>query len=156
VSTPIAQFAAKLNPILMATGLIAVALLLALTAPPAMAGGGGIGVGGGSGGAGGKSSSAGGAKYDRLWDRVSVKDKRWASRTAECESGKDPDAIGGGGAYRGAFQFLRSTWRSDRLQLQDPGRRSGCAQARAGLQSLARLRLSSFAGPAGPAPTDPC
>ena len=47
----------------------------------------------------------------RLWNRVSDRDKRWASKTAECESGKDPKAIGGGGKYRGAFQFLKSTWR---------------------------------------------
>ncbi len=30
----------------------------------------------------------------------------------ECESGSNPRAIGGGGIYRGAFQFLKSTWRS--------------------------------------------
>ena len=51
------------------------------------------------------------AKYDRLWDNVSKRNRRWARRTAECESGKDPKAIGGGGKYRGAFQFLKSTWR---------------------------------------------
>jgi hypothetical protein len=51
------------------------------------------------------------AKYDRLWDDVSKRNRRWARRTAECESGKDPKAIGGGGKYRGAFQFLKSTWR---------------------------------------------
>jgi hypothetical protein len=51
------------------------------------------------------------AKYDRLWEGVSKRDKRWARKTAECESGKDPKAIGGGGKYRGAFQFLKSTWR---------------------------------------------
>ena len=31
-------------------------------------------------------------------------------RIAECESHNDPRAIGGGGLYRGAFQFSRSTW----------------------------------------------
>ena len=31
-------------------------------------------------------------------------------RIAECESHGDPRAIGGGGRYRGAFQFTRSTW----------------------------------------------
>jgi hypothetical protein len=50
-------------------------------------------------------------RYDRLWERASHHDKRWANTTAMCESGKDPDAIGGGGRYRGAFQFLKSTWR---------------------------------------------
>jgi hypothetical protein len=109
VSTPNAQFAAKLKPIYLAVGVVAVALLLTLFAAPAMAGG-GIGTGSGGGG-GGKASSAGKSKYARLWDRVSARDKRWASKTAECESGKDPNAIGGGGMYRGAFQFMKSTWR---------------------------------------------
>jgi hypothetical protein len=50
-------------------------------------------------------------KYDRLWDKTTRDERRWASKTAECESGKDPDAIGGGGAYRGAFQFMKETWK---------------------------------------------
>ena len=56
-------------------------------------------------------TSGGGDKYQRLWDNVSRSNKRWASHTANCESGKNPDAIGGGGRYRGAFQFMKSTWR---------------------------------------------
>jgi hypothetical protein len=52
------------------------------------------------------------AKYMRLWDRVDSRDRRWARKTAKCESGGNPRAIGGGGAYRGAFQFMKSTWRS--------------------------------------------
>ena len=56
-------------------------------------------------------TSGGGDKYQRLWDNVSRSNKRWASHTAKCESGKNPDAIGGGGLYRGAFQFMKSTWR---------------------------------------------
>ena len=52
------------------------------------------------------------AKYSRLWDRVSRGEKRWARKTSECESGRDPNAIGSGGLYRGAFQFMRSTWKS--------------------------------------------
>jgi hypothetical protein len=51
------------------------------------------------------------SRYEDLWAGVSVRDKRWARSTAECESGRDPNAIGGGGQYRGAFQFLKSTWR---------------------------------------------
>lgn len=31
-------------------------------------------------------------------------------KVAECESHGDPKAIGGGGSFRGAFQFMRSTW----------------------------------------------
>jgi hypothetical protein len=62
---------------------------------------------------GGTSTASGGSggKYKRLWDDASRRQKRWANHTAECESGKDPDAIGGGGTYRGAFQFMKSTWR---------------------------------------------
>ena len=51
-----------------------------------------------------------GMKYERIWDRMPGKDKRWAKTTSECESGGNPDAIGCGGLYRGAFQFTRSTW----------------------------------------------
>ena len=32
-------------------------------------------------------------------------------KIAECESHGDPKAIGGGGLYRGKYQFHRSTWR---------------------------------------------
>jgi hypothetical protein len=59
----------------------------------------------------GEEAPAEAAKYQRLWDRVGRRDRRWARSTAECESGRDPKAIGGGGKYRGAFQFLKSTWR---------------------------------------------
>jgi Transglycosylase-like domain len=31
---------------------------------------------------------------------------------AACESGGDPTAIGGGGAYRGKYQFTYSAWQS--------------------------------------------
>ncbi len=51
--------------------------------------------------------------YDGVYKRkVSAKNKRWARRVAECESGRDPNARGAGGLYRGAFQFQRSTWQS--------------------------------------------
>ena len=68
---------------------------------------------------GGTTSTGGGgeppeiaARYQRLWDRVPLAERRWARSTAECESGRDPNAIGGGGDYRGAFQFLLSSWRN--------------------------------------------
>lgn len=63
---------------------------------------------------GGSEGSGGGRydRYDRIWEEVPASQKRWARQTAECESGGDPKAIGGGGAYRGAFQFLKSTWRA--------------------------------------------
>jgi hypothetical protein len=33
-------------------------------------------------------------------------------RIAACESGGDPAAVGGGGLYRGKYQFTRETWRA--------------------------------------------
>jgi peptidoglycan hydrolase-like protein with peptidoglycan-binding domain len=33
-------------------------------------------------------------------------------RIAQCESGGNPRAIGGGGRYRGKYQFSRATWRA--------------------------------------------
>jgi hypothetical protein len=51
--------------------------------------------------------------YDGLYKRkVSARNKRWARRVAECESGRDPNALGAGGTYRGAFQFHRTTWKN--------------------------------------------
>lgn len=51
--------------------------------------------------------------YDGLWKRrVAPQNKRWARRVAACESGRDPDALGAGGRYRGAFQFSLGTWRT--------------------------------------------
>jgi Transglycosylase-like domain len=70
-----------------------------------------FGTGGSTAGGGGSGTSVGPTKYERLWDRTPVAQKRWAHRTAECESGRDPNAIGGGGIYRGAFQFLLSSWK---------------------------------------------
>jgi hypothetical protein len=100
--------------------LAAAALLVALAACAAVAhagGGGGFGTGTATGPA--QSDPAepsplnqSAPKYDRLWSKVTKREKRWAKTTAECESGRDPDAIGGGGTYRGAFQFMRSTWRT--------------------------------------------
>jgi soluble lytic murein transglycosylase-like protein len=57
-------------------------------------------------------SDGGGNKYRRIFRRMSDRNKAWARRTARCESGKDPNAIGGGGMYRGAFQFMKSTWKA--------------------------------------------
>lgn len=66
-----------------------------------------------SGGTGsGSGSGSGKSKYKRLWRKTSRHNKHWANKTAECESGKDPNAIGGGGQYRGAFQFMRSSWKN--------------------------------------------
>jgi Transglycosylase-like domain len=94
-----------------------IAMLAGLATADAGAADGGIGTGGGGGGGGAKSggggdsANKGGARYSNIWDDYSQRNKRWARQTSECESGRDPNAIGGGGKYRGAFQFLRSTWR---------------------------------------------
>jgi hypothetical protein len=99
-----------------AAAALAATAVAALLASSALAGGGGLSTGTGPSGQPDKSQPSplnqAPAKYDRMWRKVTPRDKRWASRTADCESGRDPDAIGGGGAYRGAFQFMRSTWRT--------------------------------------------
>ena len=88
-------------------------------ASPALAGSGGVGTGAPEATSASSpepstpdASAASTAKYDRIWAGFSAGEKRWAHTTAECESGGDPDAIGGGGIYRGAFQFMRSTWKT--------------------------------------------
>ena len=60
-------------------------------------------------------------------------------RVAECESHGNPQAIGGGGAFRGAFQFMRSTWagvggEGDPAQapLKEQYRRAAILMARSG------------------------
>jgi Transglycosylase-like domain len=104
------------NPGLLATAIALLALAAALlavsmtTGPDAAKASGGIGTTSSNGHSSGNRS--GEAKYERIWDKVSKRNKRWARRTSKCESGGDPKAIGGGGRYRGAFQFMKSTWRS--------------------------------------------
>ena len=85
---------------------MAVVAMFAGLASGADASDGGIGAGGDGGGD--RVSS----RYASIWDGYSTRAKRWARRTSECESGGDPNAIGSGGTYRGAFQFMRSTWRA--------------------------------------------
>lgn len=92
--------------------------LVAMFAGVASADGASGGIGAGSDGAkgndGATSRKAVNAKYARIWRKQSRKAKRWARRTSKCESGHDPKALGEGGKYRGAFQFLRSTWEAAR------------------------------------------
>jgi hypothetical protein len=91
---------------------LAVAVMIAAAAS-AHASTGGIGSGGsgsGSGGAGAGGGTVSGSRYTKVWDALSTADRRWAHRTSDCESGGNPRAIGGGGRYRGAFQFTRPTW----------------------------------------------
>ncbi len=87
-----------------ACALIAVLATALLTSAGASASG---GIGTLSGG-----SDATPAKYHRLWDKVSRKNKRWANRVAHCESGKDPKAVALKGRYRGAFMFTRDAWKT--------------------------------------------
>jgi hypothetical protein len=61
---------------------------------------------------GGISADSGGDRYDRLWAGLSDRNRRWARRVSECESGGDPRIHGGGGTYHGAFQFTLGTWRT--------------------------------------------
>jgi soluble lytic murein transglycosylase-like protein len=105
LNLPAGAIAPKLKIILVAVAAAAAltVILLSASAPAGAYSGGTSTTTSGGGG--------GGDKYQRLWDNVSRSNKRWARHTAECESGKDPDAIGGGGRYRGAFQFMKSTWR---------------------------------------------
>jgi hypothetical protein len=103
-------------PRLTVAGLVALAIAASgalFTAHAGAASSGGIGTGTSPGAetTGDGSNERVGLKYDRLWNSFAQRDRRWAHRTAECESGGDPDAIGGGGIYRGAFQFMRSTWK---------------------------------------------
>ena len=97
---------------------VAIALLAMLAACALVAGqaraadSGGIGGTGGTTGTGaGTGTTVSSTKYDRLWKQAPMSERRWAHRTSDCESGGDPHAIGGGGAYRGAFQFTKQTWR---------------------------------------------
>ncbi len=91
-------------------GLAAIAIALLAIAPTGAAASGGIGAGSTDEAKNGGGKTAG--KYVRIWSKTSKRNKRWARSTAKCESGGDPKAIGGGGRYRGAFQFLKSTWKT--------------------------------------------
>jgi hypothetical protein len=69
----------------------------------------------GSGGVDGSGGSSGGGKessYAATYDGFSSHDKRWARKTSDCESGGDPKAVSPDGRYRGAFQFMKKTWRT--------------------------------------------
>ena len=88
---------------LWAVVMAVIAMIAGVATSDAGASGGGIGTGGGGGG----DANRAGSKYAGIWEDYNQRNKRWARKTSECESGGDPNAIGGGGKYRGAFQFLR-------------------------------------------------
>lgn len=52
------------------------------------------------------------SRYDRLWERVTPAERHWAAKTSYCESGRDPDALGMNGQYRGAFMFTWNAWKT--------------------------------------------
>ncbi len=112
----------------VAIGVLASATLTGVMfATAAQGGSGGVGGPGGGGGGGGDSSSS---KYERIWDGFKSKDKRWARKTSKCEAGGDRNIHGGGGAYHGAFQFMKSTWKSSPKSVgSDPHKRSWKTQA---------------------------
>jgi hypothetical protein len=58
-----------------------------------------------------KAEQAAEREAQRLLASASVSNSTLES-IAACESGGDPTAIGGGGAYRGKYQFDQSTWES--------------------------------------------
>ena len=58
-------------------------------------------------------------------------------RIAECESHGNPRSIGGGGAYRGMFQFSQDTWSSVGGH-GDPAKASVAEQVRRAAMLLAR------------------
>jgi Transglycosylase-like domain len=62
---------------------------------------------------------------------------------AACESGGDPHAIGGGGAYRGKYQFDYSTWASVGGS-GDPAAASEAEQDRRAAMLYARSGASSW------------
>jgi hypothetical protein len=110
------------NPLRLRPLTAAIAALLAFAVAGFTAGdavgesSGGFGPGSSSGGSttstGSTSSGPTAEKFNRLWvESITSREKRWAQSTADCESGGDPDAVGGGGQYRGAFQFTKPTWR---------------------------------------------
>jgi hypothetical protein len=97
---------------LLLTALFATTVIALVAAAGAAAESGGVGPS--SGGA--TTASPGGnanltpTRYTRLWDRVSPGDRRWARKVAQCESGRDPNAVAMGGRFLGAFMFTPDAW----------------------------------------------
>ena len=98
----------RLLGVLAVTAVLASILLVAAGGASARSGGIGTGPDARHGG----NNNATPAKYHRLWDKVTRRNKRWARRVAECESGKDPNAVALKGRYRGAFMFTRDAWKT--------------------------------------------
>jgi Transglycosylase-like domain len=102
------ELSAKERARVVVVGVLASATLAGvLFATVAQGGSGGVGTGGG-----GNNGGSNASKYERIWDNFRAKDQRWARKTSQCESGGDRNIHGGGGSYHGAFQFMKSTWKS--------------------------------------------
>ncbi len=69
--------------------------------------------------------------------------RKTLDRVAECESHGDPRAIGGGGLYRGKYQFHRGTWASVG-GTGDPARASELEQDRRAAMLIKRSGSSSW------------
>lgn len=108
---PFRNFALRPSTLLGLAAVAAALFVVALGTTSQAGASGGLSTGGSAGAKGGGGGRTA-AKFVRIWERTSRRNRRWAHSTAECESGRDPKAIGGGGVYRGAFQFMKSTWRS--------------------------------------------
>ena len=87
-------------------------MLVAIFASQAAAESGGVSPAGASEGSSAGEENGTPPRYESLWDRVSSADRRWARRVAECESGRDPDAVALGGDYLGAFMFTPNAWKT--------------------------------------------
>ncbi|MDQ3728491.1 MAG: transglycosylase family protein [Actinomycetota bacterium] len=97
------NFLRNLGMAWLGLAVLAMVAMLILSSATTAFGDGGIGTGDGDGD---------GNRYTRTWDDFSRKDKRWAKKTSECESGGDPHIHSPGGDYHGAFQFSPSTWKT--------------------------------------------
>ncbi len=106
-SDPHAQAAGNSRSVL---AIVAMVVMLSIGSAVTAFAGGGVGTGGGGGG-GDTSGDRGGKRYAAEWNTLSAKDRKWAHRTSECESGENPTIHNPSGDYHGAFQFLKSTWK---------------------------------------------
>jgi len=85
-----------------------------------------------------KNASSGERRRSGVRVRAGSRDeRRILRRIAACESGGNPRAIGGGGLYRGKYQFSRETWRGVGGR-GDPARASEREQDRRALILLRR------------------
>jgi hypothetical protein len=99
---------------LLAIALCATTMTALIAAAGAAAESGGVGPssGGATTASGGGSANLTPPRYHRLWGQVSAGDRRWAREVAQCESGRDPDAVAMGGRYLGAFMFTPDAWKT--------------------------------------------